>query len=296
MKRFTYEFVKEQFEKEGYKLLSKKYRGSKNKLRYICPKKHIHSISFANFQQGQRCKYCAIKYNSMARKISLGYIRKEFEKENYVLLSTEYKYAKEKLNYICSVGHEHQISWNHWKSGKRCPYCAAIIRGKNRRLDFDVIKASFEAEGYKLLSTEYKNCSQKLEYICIEGHKHSISWEHWFYSGNRCAVCANIRNSGIGNCNWKGGISCEPYCDAWADKEYKKSILERDNYTCQNPNCWGTIKDLTIHHIDYDKQNCHPTNIITLCRSCNSRANYNREWHKDFYRIIIKKKYNFKGV
>jgi len=30
--------------------------------------------------------------------------------------------------------------------------------------------------------------------------------------------------SGAGSPHWKGGISCVPYCDAWADKEYKESI------------------------------------------------------------------------
>ena len=28
--------------------------------------------------------------------------------------------------------------------------------------------------------------------------------------------------SGKNHPQWKGGISCKPYCDAWADKEYKE--------------------------------------------------------------------------
>ena len=87
--------------------------------------------------------------------------------------------------------------------------------------------------------------------------------------------------------HWKGGISCEPYCDAWADKEYKKSILERDNYECQNPDCWGTSKRLTIHHINYVKKHCDPWNLITLCNSCNARANFNRDYWTKFYQTIM---------
>jgi len=86
---------------------------------------------------------------------------------------------------------------------------------------------------------------------------------------------------------WKGGISCNPYCDAWADKEYKESIKERDNYTCQNPDCKNNSNILCVHHIDYDKKNCAPKNLITLCNSCNSRANFNRGyWQKLYFNVI----------
>lgn len=45
-KKLTYEFVKEQFGREGYELLSKEYVNNCTKLFYICPKGHKHSISW----------------------------------------------------------------------------------------------------------------------------------------------------------------------------------------------------------------------------------------------------------
>jgi len=102
----------------------------------------------------------------------------------------------------------------------------------------------------------------------------------------------SLATSGDKNPMWKGGISCEPYCSAWTDKEYKADLKERDNNKCQNPDCWGTSKILCLHHIDYDKKNCSPDNLITLCTSCNARANKNREWHTKFYNNIIKRKWN----
>jgi len=93
---------------------------------------------------------------------------------------------------------------------------------------------------------------------------------------------------------WKGGISCEPYCDIWLDKDYKQSILERDNNKCQNPDCWNTVKSLALHHINYIKKDCDPWNLITLCTSCNSRANKNRKKHILFYQNIMKEKYGYK--
>lgn len=95
--------------------------------------------------------------------------------------------------------------------------------------------------------------------------------------------------------NWKGGISCEPYCFDWT-KEYKDYIKERDNHECQNPDCWHNQDDkpLHVHHIDYIKKNCLPKNLITLCLSCNVRANKNRKQHTKFYQEIIKQKYTLK--
>lgn len=89
------------------------------------------------------------------------------------------------------------------------------------------------------------------------------------------------------NPNWKGGISCEPYCDVWLDKGFKESIKQRDGYKCMNPDCWGNTYRLSVHHIDYNKKNCDPQNLITLCTSCNARANFNRKWHTAWYRAIM---------
>ena len=91
--------------------------------------------------------------------------------------------------------------------------------------------------------------------------------------------------------NWQGGISCDPYCDVWTDREYKESILERDDHTCQNPDCWETSKRIMLHHINYNKKDCHPNNLIAVCGSCNIRANFNRKYWQKLYQGIIKEKY-----
>jgi hypothetical protein len=96
---------------------------------------------------------------------------------------------------------------------------------------------------------------------------------------------------GEGNPNWKGGIACEPYAPIWVDKRFKSGIRERDNHTCQNPSCRKNSDGLTIHHIDYDKKNCDLKNLITLCVSCNCRANYDRDFWEAGYTAIIEKKY-----
>jgi len=90
--------------------------------------------------------------------------------------------------------------------------------------------------------------------------------------------------------NWRGGISKLPYAFEF-DNKLKDQIRERDNYTCQKCNRpQSDFKEtLTVHHIDYNKKNSDPVNLITLCISCNVKVNKNREyWTKYFQAMVIK--------
>lgn len=78
--------------------------------------------------------------------------------------------------------------------------------------------------------------------------------------------------------NWQGGISYILYPIYWT-VSLKKNIRERDNYTCQIcfKNGW------CVHHIDYNKENCKPNNLITLCSYCHGKTNYKREYWKLYF-------------
>jgi hypothetical protein len=94
------------------------------------------------------------------------------------------------------------------------------------------------------------------------------------------------------NGNWKGGISKFPYSFEF-NKSLKEQIRERDSWKCQN--CGLTNEEhlitydesLPIHHIDYNKMNCQKDNLITTCKQCNSRANFNRGCWIEFYKNKI---------
>jgi hypothetical protein len=91
---------------------------------------------------------------------------------------------------------------------------------------------------------------------------------------------------------WKGGISTFPYPFDWTDT-LKESIRQRDNYICQEcgihqDELIGWNKKLDIHHIDYDKKNLNPLNLISLCRSCHIKTNYYRDkWYEYFITKIL---------
>lgn len=274
--------ITDSFRREGYTVIS--IEPSKSAIygivNFICPNKHKHKILYTNWKnKNYRCAYCAGN-----ARLKLEDLRIEFEKENYVLLDNVYINNSTHLQYVCTKGHKHKITYNNWKNGYRCPYCA----GQGKPV-IDLINSEFASNGYKLLSTIYKNSKSCLHYICNMGHTGKISWNNW-RKGKRCPTCANIKMSGPGHPNWKGGISCEPYCQDWT-KEYKEFIKERDGNKCLNPDCWGTSERLAIHHIDYNKKNCKPYNLITLCTSCNTRANTNRKWHEAWYKSIIFRRY-----
>ena len=68
-------------------------------------------------------------------------------------------------------------------------------------------------------------------------------------------------------------IEIEAYPEEW-NEELKESIRKRDNYTCQI--CGMTQEEslirykgkLSIHHIDRNKNNCNPDNLVTQCKGC----------------------------
>jgi len=81
------------------------------------------------------------------------------------------------------------------------------------------------------------------------------------------------------NPNWRGGISKEPYSFSFT-KKLKDSIKKRDKYKCIECN---NKNRLCVHHIDYIKKNCEKTNLITLCRSCHTKTNFNRKYWRLYF-------------
>lgn len=132
------------------------------------------------------------------------------------------------------------------------------------------------------------------------GRKHTEEWKKrmskygkvhpnsgWFKKGQKPSKNRRIYK-GDENHAWRGGISFEPYSLDWTD-DLKESIRRRDNYVCQlcgthQDELGGYFKKLDIHHIDYDKHNLNPNNLIALCRSCHAKTNFDRDyWIKHFY-------------
>ena len=90
--------------------------------------------------------------------------------------------------------------------------------------------------------------------------------------------------SGENHPRWNGGSSFVPYPLGW-NKTHKEQIRYRDNYKCQicgMPEI-EQGKKLDVHHIDYDKANIEPNNLISLCHRCHTKTNVNREYWKNLF-------------
>ena len=250
-KRITIEYVRQKFEKEGYKLLTTDYIDAHKKLEYICPKNHRGSISWSAFQQGIRCAECAGK-----KKKDINFIRQEFEKEGYQLLTTNYINAQQKLEYICPKGHRSSITWSSWQQGTRCLECT----GKKKK-NIKFIRKGFEKEGYQLLTKKYKNNLQKLEYICSKGHKGSITWGSWS-GGHRCAECYFVNNSGTNSCHWKNYTKAE----IKQFKEYRKNVTQITDQNLKMYYNYINPKNLPRGHNKY-----HVDHIFTVIDGFNNK-------------------------
>lgn len=77
------------------------------------------------------------------------------------------------------------------------------------------------------------------------------------------------------NPRWRGG-SRVSYAPGWT-KIVRRAIRERDFYKCKLCGIPQNGSAHHIHHIDYDKRNNNPDNLITLCVGCHSRTNQDRE-------------------
>jgi hypothetical protein len=176
--------------------------------------------------------------------------------------NSNYKDGRTLIKHYCIDCKINEISYHNWLDGnKRCLFCAH--KGTN--------------------NPNYKEGVTLQQHYCKCGNEISLSN---FSTGLRmCRICSHIKEK---NHNWQGGISKLPYSFDFTE-ELKESIRKRDNYECQN--CGMTEeehlivigKSLGIHHIDYDKENCNKNNLITLCNYCNTRANFNKIYWKEFY-------------
>ena len=93
------------------------------------------------------------------------------------------------------------------------------------------------------------------------------------------------RFSGKNSPSWKGGLSFEPYGLEF-NENLKEVIRNRDRRECQI--CGKTELEngnkLDCHHIDYNKKNNDPKNLISLCHICHTKTGRSRDyWINYFY-------------
>lgn len=95
-----------------------------------------------------------------------------------------------------------------------------------------------------------------------------------------CLSCAGVKRM----TELYGGDTDREYPYGWS-RTLKKRIRERDSRRCVL--CGKTKKEngrkLDVHHIDYDKSNLDPSNLVSLCQSCHGKTNWNHSYWQQVF-------------
>jgi len=114
--------------------------------------------------------------------------------------------------------------------------------------------------------------------------KDAPNWGKIGYWRNKKRPIHSKRMRGRRNPNWiENKIRFYPL--GW-NKTHREQIRFRDGYKCQICNCpeIENCQKLSVHHIDYNKKNINPENLISLCLSCHTKTNRNRTYWINFLR------------
>jgi hypothetical protein len=93
------------------------------KIKFKCKCGEIQIKNITQFKKSTMYTKCTYKIRSVGRRNTIEYIKKEFEKKNCKLLSTEYTNAFQRLDYICSCGNKTTIRYNDLQQGRKCNKC-----------------------------------------------------------------------------------------------------------------------------------------------------------------------------
>lgn len=168
--------VRDVVESKGFELVSP-YKNSQTKITVKCSNGHLWSTLFGTIRDGHNCSTCSGK-----RKRDTQEVKTIIESEGYKWVSGEYKNCSSFFQVLCSKNHTWNTTWNRWRDGNRCPWCAG------KRVDLKEVQREVSERGYEQLS-EFKGRHKKIGLKCPNGHEWSSTWGN-FAQGNECGKCS----------------------------------------------------------------------------------------------------------
>lgn len=199
----------------------------------------------------------------MPRKKTFEEVKSLFDAKNYTLLSTEYKNARSKLNYICNkhsgLGVQ-QIDYFGISQGRGCPACgyervSKALSKYHRKYFFEDVQKFFEEKmpDYQLLTVKenFIDGHSKIEFICPT-HQNVIQ-RKTFYSLIKkpwCGLCESKNN--IERKKQKSMLRFQEAVNAFSQNGYKV-LSDLEDYT----NCTSKLKCLCPKHGEFLESYAH---------------------------------------
>lgn len=250
MSSLTYEFVKEQFNKRGYILLSQEYKRN-NQLLLVEKDGYKAYISYANFYMNKNPSFFTWRNPFFVENIQTYIQRKN---PNTILLEAhpiiKNKKKRTLLKCQCGCGEIFNKLWEnlYGKVYCECNKCTLQKRGKNHRKDKQSAFDFFEKNGYKILEKPQEFLrNQYIEVENAEGYRGFISYsrllsgrniavfdirtnkKNYIYNANIWAKNNNIKTTVIGFCDDKKWTTQGILCKCECGKKFVTSIASFQN-------------------------------------------------------------------
>ena len=257
---YTIDNIKIYLEKnygEKYKVISTSYEGNDECLDVVCSIHGSFKAPWKYLKKGQGCPNC-----STNKPFTFDRVKNELKEINpsIIVLKGEVENRRSILTCKCD------ICGNIWESNVfnlisnkcGCPECkrrllVEINTKEKIKIKCHYCKTDMEVRPSSIHESGRRFCSKECE----------LMWRKEYYSGENSP-------------NWNNELTDEERILKRGYLEYsewRKSVYERDNYTCQC--CGNKGIYLNAHHLnsyDWDKE--HRTDIdngVTLCKECHKR-------------------------
>lgn len=134
MYKNSYEEVYREFQSHGLELLDSEYKNSGARMKCKNSEGYLFNISLDTLRIPSNYTHLFSKYNPYSFDNITLYMKKEVH-NGTVLLSTEYKGDKDKMDFRCGeCGKTYSAFWNTFKSGKHkiCPECFKTLKSESK--------------------------------------------------------------------------------------------------------------------------------------------------------------------
>jgi predicted nucleic acid-binding Zn ribbon protein len=188
---------------------------------------------------------------------------------------------KERKNKTCSlqcslITKKHEGE-NHprWSGKKYCVICGRELIGATPRKSKTCSRECASINRSKIRTGKNNPRWINGQKYCKECGKEITNNNRWnktkSFCSRRCSADWSSKNRSRENSPlWRGGSKNYREYPREFNLKLRSSIRIRDQYKCRF--CATKSKSLDVHHIDGNKKNTDPNNLISVCRSCHRKV------------------------